>query len=122
MSERRRFSRISFHVDASLFQRGRYWSVNVIDISLNGVLVEEPAGWNGNTEQLFTLTIRLDRGTAKITMSLVLAHYEHGRIGFRCEEIDLESATRLRSLLASNIGDSSLVNRELSALLKSTST
>lgn len=117
--ERRRFSRIDFYSSGILLQDGKHWRVEIVDISLKGLLVMEPAGWNADPGKPFAITIGLDNDATRISMSLTLAHREGGRLGFHCMEMDLDSATHLKSLLVQNSGNPDLINRQLSALIKS---
>lgn len=117
--ERRRFSRVDFYTSGVLLQDGKHWPVDILDISLKGILMVEPAGWHGDPNRPFAVTIGLDNDANRISMSLTLAHREGGRLGFHCQELDLESATHLKSLLIQNSGNPALINRQLSALIKS---
>jgi hypothetical protein len=52
----------------------------------------------------------------EIRMNLVLVRSTEQRIGFRCSHIDLDNACELRRLVELNLGDSSLLERDLNAL------
>ena len=113
-TERRIFSRINFDADTTIRQAEHSWSVILIDVSLKGLLIEEPFGWNIDSEQPVTASIRLgndDNNT--ITMTALFRHQEDKQIGFECSEIDIESISRLRRLIELNLGDSELLEREL---------
>ena len=118
LDKRRRFSRIEFHRRAVLLHDNRHWHVEIIDISLNGVLIKKPPQWDGDPRLPFAISIGLDNETVRISMSLALVHQESGRLGFQCQQMDLDSATHLKSLLMNNIGDPELINRQLSALIR----
>ncbi len=45
MSEHRNFTRIPFDADTKVQQDNDEWSVDLIDISLNGVLFKQPQDW-----------------------------------------------------------------------------
>lgn len=62
-SERRRFRRIAFDATAKLRQNGSEWPVNLVDLSLKGLLVERPDDWKGNKALPFDVDIRLDQKT-----------------------------------------------------------
>ncbi len=113
-SDRRLFSRIHFDTWAELRQGERLWRAAVVDLSLRGVLVREPADWEPGDEVVHA-AIQLDQ-TAIIHMNLRCRHRQPGMIGFVCEHIDLESVALLRRLVELNLGDADLLERELGAL------
>jgi hypothetical protein len=114
---RRRFSRIRFQRPAELVLGTERVPVEVIDISLNGALVQVPAGFAGRTGQPCSIHIRLEPSESYIRMVGEMAHVEPGRVGVRREEIDLESMAHLRRLVELNLGDPGLLDREFDALI-----
>ena len=46
-AERRRFSRIAFDASTEVAQDGQRWKAELQDLSLQGLLVTRPPGWNG---------------------------------------------------------------------------
>ena len=52
-SERRRFQRIEFDAATELVQGDRRWPVELHDLSLKGLLVRRPEGWDADAEQPF---------------------------------------------------------------------
>lgn len=115
--ERRLFSRIPFNGSVTLTSDEGRWVCNLVDISLKGVLIDQPEEWTGKLGQPFQLEISLSEGKVNITMDVATSHIRDQRIGFCCTHIDLESITHLRRLLELNIGDEEQMNRELSALI-----
>ena len=115
-SEKRSNTRIQFDSPANVQCGVGDWSGQVLDISLQGVLVKTPLGWKGKTGDICTVTIKLD-GDITITMECKIAHIENDHVGLHCEHIDIDSATHLRRLVELNLGDEELLNRELAALL-----
>lgn len=113
--DRRHFSRIAFTASTRLSQGAKFWDVELIDLSLRGLLVAAPENWDADTELPFAVTISLANDT-RIIMSLHWVHTQNQRIGFVCEHIDIDSITHLRKLVELNIGDASLLERELAAL------
>ena len=96
-------------------QGSREWATLVIDLSVRGLLIWLPDDWDADPEQPFTATIPLG-GNAIIRMTLKLVRASSDRAGFLCESIDAASIGHLKQLLEWNLGDASLVERELSAL------
>ncbi len=114
--ERRHFSRIPFDARTTLRRAdGREWHGALLDISLNGALLERPQDWDGETRADLVLEILLTE-TARIRMEVAVAHVEAHYLGLRCTHIDLDSIAHLRRLIELNLGDPELLNRELSAL------
>ncbi|MFE8072846.1 PilZ domain-containing protein [Marinobacteraceae bacterium S3BR75-40.1] len=114
--ERRHFSRILFDAYCRLHQGERVWPAQVLDISLKGILLKEPEGFDGDQNLPFEVTIELAEQGAAIVMAVKLKHREKGQLGFHCEFIDLESAAHLRRLVELNLGDDQLLHRELQVL------
>jgi hypothetical protein len=114
---RRRFSRIPFQRSAELVLGTDRVPVEVIDVSLNGALLQVPPGFAGRRGQPCSLNIRLEPSESYIRMVGEMAHVEPGRVGLRREEIDLESMAHLRRLVELNLGDTSLLEREFDALI-----
>jgi hypothetical protein len=116
-SDRRRFRRIAFDARTTIAQDGWDCPVQLVDLSLKGLLVQRPDDWQGDNKAPFDVDIRLDP-QAHIKMQVMLAHDDHGQLGFVCEHIDLESISHLRRLVELNLGDEEELHRELAALLE----
>ena len=65
--------------------------------------------------QPFTATISLDDST-RLQMEVVLTRTRNELLGFVCRHIDLDSISHLLRLVELNLGDESLLERELAAL------
>lgn len=115
--DRRRFTRVPFDAQTVLHQDGWHIPVELVDVSLRGLLVMQPTEWDpARGREPFGAVIDLSEGN-QITMEVHLVHAEEGLLGFRCEHIDLDSISHLKRLVALNLGDASLLDRELAALL-----
>lgn len=115
--ERRRYTRISLHVQAAFMAQGRHWACQVIDLSLNGALVSRPRGWAGELAERCTLTFQPDDGPA-IQMAAILRHQDADFLGWQCTGIDLESMQELRRLIELNLGEPSFLRRDLAAMMR----
>jgi hypothetical protein len=115
VNNRRRFQRIDFDAATELVQGEQRWDVELHDLSLKGLLIQSPPGWNGDQDRPFLATISLAADTL-VQMEVLLAHSDKGQLGFVCQHIDLDSISHLRRLVELNLGDSSLLERELAAL------
>lgn len=116
MSERRRFKRIEFHAKTELSQGQYIWHVDLLDLSLKGLLIDKPEPWLGKPDQLFQAVIHLSKDV-EVNMGVRLAHDDNGHLGFVCEHIDLESIGHLRRLVELNLADHDELERELAALI-----
>lgn len=113
--ERRSFHRILFDAPVTISHNNKRFSSKLIDISLNGALLESAEGFSGKSGDTTFLNIRLGEEIF-IDMEARLAHLENGHLGMRCVHIDMESIGHLRRLVELNLGDTTLLERELSAL------
>lgn len=114
--DRRSFSRISFDSETRIIQNDKSWLVELIDISLKGLLVAQPENWSAaNTAQAFEVTIQLDVD-CHISMQVEWRHNEDQHIGFKCTAIDIDSIVHLRRIVELNLSDMTLLERELAAL------
>lgn len=118
--DRRRFSRIPFEASVTLTTDNHQWTTELLDISLKGIMVSRPHDWPETPVDGLVATIHAPADAFTITMNLANGHAEPHRIGFECREIDIDSATQLRRLVELNIGETSLLNRELGELFNAT--
>ena len=118
-TERRRFSRIPFHIEANIqAETGEtYLNCEVIDVSLNGLLITKPDNWVGKDADIHQVTLLLENGLTVINMNTAVAHIDNASVGFICEHIDLTSISHLKRLVELNLGDEDILQRELSALI-----
>jgi hypothetical protein len=115
-SDKRHFTRITSESPVQLANQNGSWKSELVDISLNGVLVAKPAEWNAKMGDEFLLKLELQSSDVEIRMEVEVAHIEADRVGFHCKHIDLDSVTHLRRLVELNVGDTEILYRELSAL------
>lgn len=111
MDDKRKFSRILFSLDAQLSRGEMVWDTHLLDLCLNGALVEEPADFA--PEGVLELSFRLPQSEVQLSMEAEIVHRRNGRLGLKCALIDVESISHLRRLLELNLGDASLLHREL---------
>ncbi len=115
MTERRSFHRIAFDAATELSRGDNTWQVELLDISLKGLLVRTPANWSGVAEQAFQACLTLSTDV-QIHMDVKLVHSHNQQLGFSCLNIDVESISHLRRLVEFNLGDERLLQREMAAL------
>ena len=114
-NERRRFHRFAFDAPTEIVQGERHWVVELHDVSLKGLLIKRPQQWNGDPNHPFNVSIQLS-DDARVQMEVVLTRTHDGLLGFVCRHIDLDSISHLRRLVELNLGDETLLERELAAL------
>ena len=114
--ERRFFSRILFDAACEIRQGDRLWPCQVLDISLQGVLLTCPESFDGHPGEDYAVTIWLSDDITTINMDVTLRHREVGHIGCECRFLDLDSVTHLRRLVELNLGDEAELHRELALL------
>ncbi len=115
-SNRRKFSRIPFQAEASLFLPDGEYVVEVLDLSLKGALIHPNANVFITVGSNCTLKIRLDHSGASVRMDAAVVHHMGNYYGLACRDIDLDSVTHLRRLVALNLGDEALAEREFALL------
>ncbi len=115
-NEKRRFSRISFDADVLISKDNQEWRTSLLDISLNGLLVNTPAKWEGLQGENFHAEVIFPGSGSLIHIEASVAHNNEGRTGLQVNSIDVESVGHLRRLIELNLGDEDLLNRELEAL------
>lgn len=111
----RRFRRIPFDGEVRVYSEKAMWNTRLVDISLQGALVDRPHDWDGQVGKTQRLELRVATGLI-ISVSASVANFNNEAIGYRFGRIDLDSFTRLKRLIELNLGDPELINRELSLL------
>jgi hypothetical protein len=115
-NNRRQFSRI--HFDASVFLRNPAgkWTAKLLDVSLKGALVSRPLHWTASQNDQVFIEIHLPEAPFTLYMECIVAHVHEDKIGLQCTHIDIDSISHLRRLVELNVGDDSILERELGHL------
>lgn len=115
--EQRHYSRVPFQANVRLTGHGVTVESTLLDISLKGALVQRPARWETPPGSELDLVLLLaDSADLRIRMRVRVAHNQGDRVGLQCRHIDLDSITHLRQLVAANLGDAALLDRELAQI------
>ena len=117
LENRRHFTRVKFDAAVTLCQLEHVCHAQVIDISLNGLLVETPTAYALNTASTIDCVIYLCNST-QITMTLHLRHSSSTLLGFQIEHIDIDSMVHLRKLIEMNLNDANACDRIYEELLQ----
>jgi hypothetical protein len=115
-SDKRRFHRFNFNGTAALTSPNAHIVCSIVDLSLNGCLLELMQDWQYPSDQQYTLSFRLSPDVV-IAMDCTVAHVDGHRVGLRCVHIDLESISNLRRMAELNLGNPALLERDLQALI-----
>ncbi|WP_122563798.1 PilZ domain-containing protein [Pseudomonas viridiflava] len=116
-ADRRRFKRIAFDAKTDLTQGDKSWKVQLVDLSLKGLLIERPEPWTGDPAQDFLVDIHLSPDVY-VKMDVHLTHDNNRQLGFVCRHIGLQSISHLKRLIELNLGDEEELDSELAALIE----
>jgi hypothetical protein len=116
-AERRHFTRLPYDAPAQLTTLDDRLDVKLLDISLKGALVRLPDPGALAPGMLCLLGLPLDGEGQRIAMAVEVAHVQGDHAGLLCRSIDIDSITHLRRLIELNLGDMSLLDRELMTLI-----
>jgi hypothetical protein len=116
-NNRRHFTRIPMDCQVVLACGAKQWRSRLLDVSLKGALLATPDKFGEPPECSCHLTFALNEGDVTIMMVGHIVHHEPAHLGFRCDNIDLDSITHLRRMVELNLGDEGLLERELGELL-----
>lgn len=114
-NDKRRFTRVAFDTEVIVHHGGRAWPSDLIDLSLRGLLVVRPDGFEIGVGSELDVDIVLNEEVS-IDVHGTLMHRTGDRLGLRIDRIGMESLMHLRRLLELNLGDPELFERELSGL------
>lgn len=116
-SERRNFNRINFSHPCVLTALHHIGPVEVHDLSLKGALVSAPTDWQVDVGTPCVLEVKLG-DDARIRLIGSVVHVDARGYGIHCESIDLDSISHLRRLVELNLGDETLLQRDLHSLVR----
>lgn len=115
--ERRNFVRVEFETAAKLLINEAALQVKVVDLSLKGALVQLPIGAAVRRLAICRLTVPLNGDAGEISMAMKVAHIDADCIGLICLHSDIDSVTHLKRLIELQLGDVSLLERDLAQLI-----
>ena len=113
--ERRQYTRIPFSAEILMQSGNEEWTCNLLDISLNGMLVEPPGNININPNNPCAVALFLSDDVI-INARVRIRHTAVDRWGLQYINIDVDSLQHLRHLLEVNLEDTDLINREFAQL------
>ncbi|WP_330960552.1 PilZ domain-containing protein [Photobacterium sp. 53610] len=116
MKERRQFIRIVYQAPATLRQRDFQWNTTLKDISLHGILLSRPDGWQPGGDPAFQVDVVLPQTDVHLTMLAELVDQNNHSLRMKIVNIDIDSISHLRRLIELNLGNDALLHRELEHL------
>jgi len=119
--DRRRFHRFPFHADCELLiEGGGAQRCELLDLSINGALVALPWPGDFDSSRDGDLTLKLqglmNGSRTEIVVNVRAVRVEDQRIACRFVHVDPDSFENLKDLVADNLGDLSMLDRELTQL------
>ncbi|MGF1724288.1 PilZ domain-containing protein [Photobacterium nomapromontoriensis] len=117
MVERRHFSRILYPASATLIHASGEWSLQVRDLSLQGILLTRPDHWcSQDTDNHYIVRFFLNDSEIELQMETQLVDHDSHYLRMHIIHIDLDSVSYLRRLVELNVGTDELLHRELEQL------
>ena len=116
--DRRKYTRVEFHAKALVRQEKLSYEAGIVDVSLNGILLDTPDTYQIRADLPADILIALG-GDAIIEMRSQLVHSSNRIQGFRIESIDMDSICHLRRLIELNMNDPAAPERVLEELVAS---
>ena len=118
MTEKRNFQRVPFATDADILFNNQKYKGELLDISLNGALIQGKGSIQLEKGNRCALTIHLLETEIVLNFEADLVHTEGNRFGFKFVCEDTETARHLRRLLELNIGSAEEIDKEIAIWLK----
>ncbi len=117
-NDRRRFARIGFDAPAWIERAGAVpQGVVLVDLSFQGALLKPAPGQAPHLGEACVLVVSLGQDGDQVRMEAEVRHVDGELIGLASTSMDLDSVTHLRRLIALNLGDPALLERDLKALI-----
>ena len=118
MAERRNFQRVPFATEAEINCKEKKFLGELLDISLQGALVQGKDVIPLEKGNICELSIHLVDSEITLQFDVDLVHREENKFGFKFIGKDTETMIHLRRLLELNIGSSEAIDKEISFWLK----
>ena len=109
----RKFSRVPFHVVATIGAGSRSFQGAVANLSMNGLFVETAEQLPEGVVVEIVITLAGSDPEIRVAFSGRVARLTEAGIGFHFEKIDLDSYTHLKNIIAYNMADPDKVMEEI---------
>ncbi len=114
-AERRRYTRIPWNKEVTLFSGMEALSAQIIDISLKGVLLKNPKKHHPKPGSLYRLSIPLENAPA-IIMNIEVVHVNNHVFGAEWTQIDMDSFASLKRTIELNIEKKETLRNDIKKL------
>lgn len=117
MIERRRFSRVIYQAPAELKQGDVVLNANLRDLSLHGLLLSSPDD-RDRLDQNLPMDVHFTLPESDVVLSLQaeIVELNENYIRISIQHIDIDSISHLKRLIELNVGDETLLHREIEQL------
>lgn len=109
----RKFSRVNFHVDATIKAADRQFNGGVDNLSMSGMFMETDERLPLNDPVEITIGLTGTAPQISVNFSGVVSRISENGMAFTFHKIDLDSYTHLKNIIAYNIDDSEKVMEEI---------
>ncbi len=113
--ERRRFTRIPYPKNVTLYSGMEALDSQIVDISLKGVLLNCPENHQPQTGDIYRLSIPMD-GAAAIIMNIEVIHTNEEVFGAEWTQIDMDSFANLKRTIELNIKENENMRKDIKTL------
>ena len=119
----RQFSRIPFDAESHIInvKNNLRMPCSLLDISLNGVLIQLPSSESVQPGDNYKLELQLGSEHKEelcLHMDVRVSHIKDDHIGLQIEKMDIDTASHLHRIIELNTGDPDILERELAELIK----
>ncbi|MEZ8825155.1 PilZ domain-containing protein [Vibrio amylolyticus] len=117
MIEKRRFSRVIYRAPAEISQGKLSVASTIQDLSLHGLLLSaEPNCSELNLDVMADIQFSLPESDIIIEMAVNIIGIENNIVRASIDHIDIDSIGHLKRLIELNVGDDSLLHRDIEHL------
>jgi hypothetical protein len=109
----RKFSRVAFHVVATVTAGSRSFQGAVSDLSMNGLFLETSERLPEGDAVEIMIALAGTEPELRVAFSGRVARLTETGIGFHFEKVDLDSYTHLKNIIAYNMADPDKVLEEI---------
>jgi hypothetical protein len=109
----RKFSRVAFHVVATVTAGSRSFQGAVSDLSMNGLFLETSERLPEGDAVEIMIALAGTEPELRVAFSGRVARLTETGIGFHFEKVDLDSYTHLKNIIAYNMADPDKVMEEI---------
>jgi PilZ domain len=113
----RKFSRVTFNVNAIIEAAGRRFQGGVENLSMNGMFLVTSERLNIDDHVDITIVLEGSEPEISVGFSGRVCRVTDDGLGFNFEKIDIDSYTHLKNIIAYNIDDAEKVNDEIHHLI-----